>query len=129
MALDHLGLLIRFESRGLAPWALRRAGIAALAVFKLIKRGFCVRNPIFMFATLFFPAPHLGFWIYLEVQVCWMPLGKRPVMAAPNPCEPRGASEFLSVVWSFALGVDSPHAELPCSLSPGVSVFSGGGRI
>ena len=44
-------------------------------------------------------------------------------MVALNPCEPRGPSQFPSVVWSFVLGVDSPRAELPCSLSSGVSAI------
>lgn len=45
----------------------------------------------------------------------------RPVMAALNPCEPRGPPEFPSALCSFVLGVDSPSAELPCSMSSGVS--------
>ena len=54
MALDCLGSLIRFVSWGLTRRALRCVGIAALAVFKFIKRDLCV--PILSLCLLrFFP--------------------------------------------------------------------------
>ena len=83
-----------------------------------------------VFATLFFSLSFRIWWpgdlvslVHLEAQIYWIPVGKSPVMAASNPCGPRGASEFPLVVLLFVLGMDCPRAELPCALSSSVSPF------